>query len=56
MVADVLEMVARGMDWEAIIAEWNGHISIDAIAEAVSLARQAFLRGQSEHSGESIAA
>lgn len=39
MVADVLEMVASGMAWEAIIEEWNGHINDDAITEAVGLAR-----------------
>ena len=43
LVADVLEQVARGMDWEAIVEDWRGDISKDAIAEAVRLAREAFL-------------
>ncbi len=37
-VADVLEQVASGMAWEAIIEEWNGSITKEAIAEAVQLA------------------
>ena len=37
-VDDVLEQVASGMAWEAIIEEWRGAISKEAIAEAVSLA------------------
>jgi len=41
-VSDVLEQIARGMDWEVIIEEWNGAITKDAIAEAVRLAREAF--------------
>jgi uncharacterized protein (DUF433 family) len=51
MVADVLEMVAVGMAWETIIEEWNGHITAEAITEAVSLARHAFL----DHTPRSIA-
>ena len=35
LVADVLEQVARGMVWEAIIKEWRYEIDRDAIAEAV---------------------
>ena len=49
MVADVLEMVAEGMVWEAIIEEWNGNITKEAITEAVSLAGQAFLEHASEY-------
>lgn len=37
-VSDVLEQVATGMDWEAIVAEWRGDVSKAAIAEAVRLA------------------
>ncbi len=40
-VEDVLEQVASGMSWEAIIEEWNGHISREAISEAVALASRA---------------
>lgn len=41
-VADVLDQVARGMDWEVIIREWRGSITKEAIAEAIRLAREAF--------------
>jgi uncharacterized protein (DUF433 family) len=44
LVADVLEQVASGMVWEAIIEEWRGAVSEEAIAEAVPLAREALLR------------
>ncbi len=37
MVSQVLEQVARGMVWEAIIEEWRGSITKEAIAEAVTL-------------------
>ena len=40
LVADVLEQVANGMAWEAIIEEWRGSLSEQAIAEAVRLARE----------------
>ncbi|MCL0090295.1 DUF433 domain-containing protein [Dehalococcoidia bacterium] len=39
LVADVLEQVANGMAWEAIIEEWRGALTKEAIAEAVRLAR-----------------
>ncbi len=38
LVADVLEQVASGVDWETIIEEWNDSITKDAIREAVLLA------------------
>lgn len=50
MVADVLEQVAEGLAWETIREEWGGRITPEAIAEAVSLARQALL----EHAAEYI--
>jgi uncharacterized protein (DUF433 family) len=43
LVADVLDQVAGGLAWEAIIEEWHGSLSAEAIAEAVSLAGKAFL-------------
>jgi uncharacterized protein (DUF433 family) len=43
-VADVLEQVASGMAWEAIIEEWHGSITKEAIAEAVQLATHALLK------------
>ena len=42
-VADVLDQVARGMAWEAIVDAWRGRIAEEAIAEAVRLARGALL-------------
>ena len=44
LVADVLEQVASGMAREAIIEEWNGSITEQAIGEAVQLAAQALLK------------
>ena len=49
LVADVLEQVASGMAWETIIEEWRGSITKEAIAEAVSLSRQAFLEHAHEY-------
>ena len=37
-VQDVIEMVADGMDWDTIIAEWDAVINCEVIAEAVRLA------------------
>jgi uncharacterized protein (DUF433 family) len=48
LVADVLEQVGSGMVREAIIEEWNGNITQEAIAEAVQLAAQALLRHTDE--------
>jgi uncharacterized protein (DUF433 family) len=47
-VADVLEQVAMGMDWDVIIREWRGAITKDAITEAIRLARDAFINYASE--------
>jgi uncharacterized protein (DUF433 family) len=49
LVADVLEMVARGMAWSKICKECHGSIDDQAIAEAIRLAGRAFQR-QVEHS------
>jgi uncharacterized protein (DUF433 family) len=43
LVADVLEQVATGMAWTAIVDEWEGRVSTAAVGEAVRLANQAFL-------------
>ena len=43
LVADVLEQIANGMAWEAIIEEWHGKLTREAIAEAVRLAREALI-------------
>jgi uncharacterized protein (DUF433 family) len=42
-VSDVLEQVADGMAWEAVIEEWHGSITREAIAEALQLAVKALL-------------
>ena len=41
LVADVLEQLASGMSWEAIVEEWHGALTKQAIAEAVRLAQEA---------------
>ena len=43
LVADVLEQVASGMAWEAIIEEWRYTVTSDAISEAVRMAREALV-------------
>ncbi|MBM4256803.1 MAG: DUF433 domain-containing protein [Deltaproteobacteria bacterium] len=43
MVKSVLYYVAQGKDWDWILRAYYGHISRDAIAEAVGLANEAFL-------------
>ena len=55
-VADVLEQVASGMAWEAIIEEWDRGITEAAIAEAVHLAAQALLKHVDEFVVESTPA
>ena len=41
LVADVLGQVARGLAWETIVEEWRGAVSVEAIARAARLAREA---------------
>ncbi|RLC15345.1 MAG: DUF433 domain-containing protein [Deltaproteobacteria bacterium] len=55
MVADVLEQVAEGLAWESIIEGWHDSISREAIAEALQLARQAFLSHTDEFAIDSPA-
>ena len=43
LVADVLDQVAAGMAWDAIVEEWRGKVSHEAIAEAIRLAREALI-------------
>jgi uncharacterized protein (DUF433 family) len=52
LVADVLEQVANGMAGEAIIEEWRGALTKEAIAEAVRLAREALVIHASELGSE----
>jgi uncharacterized protein (DUF433 family) len=49
MVWQVLEQVGNGMSWEAIIQEWRGSITKEAIAEAVRLASRAFIEHAHEY-------
>lgn len=44
MVWQVLEMLADGMAWETIIERCHNRISKEAIAEAVKLSGEAFLK------------
>jgi len=53
MVAQVLKQVAKGMSWEAIMAEWRGSVTKDAIAEAMELAQRAFEDHAAEYEHES---
>lgn len=43
LVADVLDQVASGIAWDAIVEEWRGKVSHDAIAEAIRMAREALI-------------
>lgn len=43
LVADVLEQVASGMDWDAIREDWHNAVPNEAIAEAVRLGRELLL-------------
>ena len=47
-VSDVLDMVAEGMAWETIIEQWHNSITTEAIAEAVKLSSEAFLKHTDE--------
>jgi uncharacterized protein (DUF433 family) len=56
MVWQVLEMLADGMAWETIIEQCHNSITKDAIAEAVKLSGEAFLRHADEFVLEPTAA
>ena len=43
LVADVLDDVARGMPWQGIVDDCWGRVTLEAIGEAVRLAREALL-------------
>ena len=51
-VSDVLEQVAEGMAWEAIMDEWRGSVSKEAIAEAVRLAREVWMEHETQLAAE----
>jgi uncharacterized protein (DUF433 family) len=48
LVADVLDQVANGMAWEAIVESWRGALGHEAIAESVRLAREIMMNHQEE--------
>ncbi len=48
MVWQVMEMLAEGMSWETIIEQCHNSITKDAIAEAVKLSGEAFLKHTDE--------
>lgn len=56
MVAQVLKQVAKGMPWDAIMAEWRGTVTKDAIAEAVELAQRTFEDHAAEYALEPLPA
>jgi uncharacterized protein (DUF433 family) len=56
MVFQVLEMVADGMAWEAIIEQCHHSITKEAISEAVSLANKALADHAHEYALERMAA
>lgn len=56
MVWQVLEMLAEGLAWETIIEECHDSISKEAIAEAIRLSGEAFLKHADEFALEPIPA
>ena len=56
MVEHVLEQVTMGMSWDVIVQEWRGKVSKEAIAEAVSMARQAFVDHAEDYTIETVPA
>jgi len=56
MVAQVLNQVAKGMPWDAIMAEWRGAVAREAIAEAVELAQRTFEDHAAEYAQEPLPA
>jgi uncharacterized protein (DUF433 family) len=56
LVRDVLDEVAEGKSWEAIVANWRGDITPEAIAEAVRLAWRALDEKSQERAREAVLA
>ena len=56
MVWQVLEMLGEGMAWETIIEQCHNSITKDAIAEAVKLSGEAFLKHADEFALQPTAA
>lgn len=56
LVADVLEQVASGLAWDAIVEEWRGSIGHQAIAEAVRLASESFAEQAQQRTPDAVPA
>jgi uncharacterized protein (DUF433 family) len=56
MVAQVLKQVAKGMAWEAIMAEWRGDVTAEGISEAFGLAQRTFEDHAADYPQESLSA
>ncbi|MBD3418771.1 MAG: DUF433 domain-containing protein [Chitinivibrionales bacterium] len=52
MVSQIIEQLSNGMAWEAIIDEWRGSISREAMAEAIRLAGYAFADHAKEYTAD----
>ncbi len=48
LVGDVLDQVANGMAWEAIVENWRGALSHEAMAKSVRLAREVLMNHKEE--------
>ena len=48
LVKDVLDQVANGMAWEAIVDDWRGALPKAGIAEAIRLASEALFAHKDE--------
>jgi uncharacterized protein (DUF433 family) len=55
MVSQVVKQVGRGLSVDAIIREWHGKITEDAIAEAVELASRVLVEHPAQCAVESRA-
>lgn len=56
MVWQVMEMLAENLSWDEIISECHDRIGRDAIAEAIRLSGQAFVKHADELGSEPVAA
>jgi uncharacterized protein (DUF433 family) len=56
MVSQVLKQVSKGLSWDAIMAEWRGAVTREAIAEAVELAQRTFEDHAAEYAQEPLPA
>ena len=55
MVSIVLDQVSRRMSWETIVGEWRGTVPMEAIEEAVLLARDALIAAHEPWRAQSMA-